>query len=63
MDDKKQQKEKPASNPQLTDDEAAKVVGGMGSISGGVVNPRAPGQAVSDTCTETTDSHMMGCPG
>ena len=45
-------KQKPTQTPaqQLSEDETSKVVGGM--------LPRG-----ADSCKETSDSGMMGCPG
>ncbi len=59
MADKKQ---KTTPTPELTDEEQAKVVGGMlnqppvGGLGGGKMG--AP-----ESCTASTDTGMMGCPG
>jgi len=56
-------KDKPADKPakQLSEDETAKVVGGMMPRGGG--GSGKGGLGASDSCTETSDTGMMGCPG
>jgi len=59
-------KEKPAEKPiqQLSEDETSKVVGGLTSRGGaGGIAGGGTISNVSDSCKETTDTGMMGCPG
>ena len=57
-------KNKPTDKPTqpLTEDETSKVVGGMLPRGGGTGGVGGTSKE-SDSCKETTDTGMMGCPG
>ena len=58
------EKEKPSTKPQqLSEEETAKVVGGIYTRPGGTTGTGGNLTEAPPSCTATTDTGMMGCPG
>ena len=49
--------------PQLSEEETDKVVGGMMNVGGGGIGGPPRNVQAGDACKETTDTGMLGCPG
>ena len=49
--------------PQLTEEETDKVVGGMMNLGGAGVGGAPRKVGASDPCVDSTDTGMLGCPG